>query len=211
VRSLRLRHTAEWDAAVGSREGHYRRDMQSRFTAPRFIVPDNGFVLRRGDGSHLTDIDTAILDTRTGTLGLVQLKWPDIFGLSPKERESRRLNLLKANDWVERVAAWIGGRSAAEVAKALGITRTASDGRPPVLLVIPRYSSRFTLNDPYDARAGWVSWPEVVRLRMEEGRLIDPLLELAARFKAGGSPPAAEQSSEGRYDLKDLVVHLQVA
>jgi hypothetical protein len=208
VRSLRLQHAREWDAAVGSREGHYREDLQSRFPAPRFLVPDNGFILRRGDGSHLTDVDAVILDRRIGTLGLVQLKWPDVFGLSLKERESRRLNLLKANEWVERVAAWINGRSAAEVAKALGITG-ASDS-PPVMLVMPRYAARFTLNDAYDDRAGWVSWPEVVRLMIEEGQLEDPLLELAERFKAGGLPPGRERLSDIQYDLKDLTVRLQI-
>jgi hypothetical protein len=211
VRTLRLRHAGDWDKAVDLREPYFRKDLKNRFGEPRFLVPDRGMILRREDGSHITDIDAAIVDRETGALALVQLKWPDIFGLSPKERESRRLNLLKANEWVDRVSRWIDGRSAGQVAKALGIGGDASGEKMPMLFVIPRYTARFTLNDPLDARAAWVSWPEVARFRIETREHADPLAELAVRFKAGGVLAADDRRSDVTYRLEGLNVKITFA
>jgi hypothetical protein len=211
VRTMRLKHSGDWDKAVDLREAYFRNDIRHRFSEPRFLVPDHGMTLRRADGSQITDIDAAILDRETGALALVQLKWPDIFGLSPKERESRRLNLLKANEWVGRVSQWIDGRPAGQVAKTLGIGGGASDERAPVMLVIPRYTARFTLNNPLDARAAWASWPEVARFRIETGEHADPLAELAARFKAGGTLAARDHRPDVTYRLDGLNVHLTFA
>ena len=210
VRTLRLRHGREWDTAVGGRENYFRTNIQSRFRAPRFVVPDRGFVLRREDGSHLTDVDAAIMDRQTGTLALLQLKWPDIFGLSPRERESRRLNLLKANEWVDRVHSWIGGRTATEIGKALGHGLDASI-REPLLFVIPRYNARFGISTGLDHRAAWVSWSEVMRLRLEEHDLSNPLQTIADRFKAGGALEALDPSAKVVYNLHELEVRLDVA
>jgi hypothetical protein len=208
VRTLRLRHGREWDSVVGRREDYFRVHIRNRFPSPRFVVPQRGFVLRRADGSHLTDVDAAILDRQTGTLALLQLKWPDIFGLSPRERESRRLNLLKANEWVGRVHSWIGGRSAKEIGKALGNGLDASTG-DPLLIVIPRYNARFGLNTGLDDRAAWVSWPEVVRLRTESD-VDNPLETLAHRFCAGGALEPHTPAADVVCNLHELDVRLSI-
>lgn len=166
--------------------------------------------LRRKDGSHITDADAAILDRETGSLALVQLKWPDIFGLSPKERESRRLNLLKANEWVDRTSGWIADRNAKQVAKALGIGDGASELRHPILMVIPRYTAKFTLNDRLDDRACWVAWPEVARMRIEQKQTADPLTELGREFKGGGTLASYDRPEDITYKLRDLDVCLSV-
>jgi hypothetical protein len=165
--------------------------------------------LRREDGSHLTDVDAVILDRETGSLALIQLKWPDIFGLSLKERDSRRLSLLEANEWVDRVSGWVANRNARQVAKTLGIAKEASKSKPPVLMVIPRYAARFTLNDVLDDRACWVAWPEVVRMRIEKPQIADPLAELE-RYKGGGSLGSYDCPEGFTYKLRGLDVHLSV-
>ena len=210
VRTLRLRHPREWDKTVGMRETYFRADLQNHFRPPRFVVLDREFVLRRNDGTHLTDLDAAILDNDAGSLALVQLKWPDIFGMSLRERESRRLNLLKANEWVERVHGWIDGRSAHNVAKVIGLSEGGSRDRPPILLVIPRYNARFTLNDTFDHRAGWISWPELVRSRAEEPMTIDPLVSLFERFRSGGPIANYEAPEDIVYGLRDMEVVISV-
>jgi hypothetical protein len=209
VRTLRLRHTRDWDRAVDQREPCFRNDIKGQFGEPRFLVPDRGMTLRREDGSHITDIDAVILDRKTGSLALVQLKWPDIFGMSPKERESRRRNLLKANEWIDRVAAWIAGRNAKQIAKALGLGESASE-RPPVLIVIPRYTARFTLNDHLDDRACWVAWPEVVRMRVENKEIADPLEELSRALKGGGPLAPYDRPEDITYGLEGLDVCVTV-
>lgn len=210
VRTLRLRHTRDWDKAVDGREVYFREDLRNHFGEPRFHVPDHGMTLRRDDGSHITDVDAAILDRKTGDLALVQLKWPDIYGMSPKERESRRLNLLKANEWVGRVADWTDGRSSRQVAKALGMPDGASESKPPILMVIPRYAARFTLNDRLDERACWVAWPEVARMRIENMEAEAPLSDLERDFKSGGPLPPYNRPEDFIYKLRGLDVCVSV-
>jgi hypothetical protein len=210
VRTLRLRHTRDWDKAVDRRETYFRDDLRHHFDEPRFLVPDHGMTLRRDDGSHITDVDAAILDRETGSLALIQLKWLDIYGMSPRERESRRLNLLKANEWVDRMARWIAERDARQVAKALGMTDGASESKQPLLMVIPRYAARFSLNDCLDDRACWVAWPEVARIRIEKKQAEDPLAELNREFKGGGSLATYDRPEERTYKLRGLDVRVSV-
>ena len=159
---LRLRsgYGKAWDRAVNGREAIFRDDLRSLLPASRYAVAPTGRKLKRPDGSDLTDVDAVVLDRSTGDLVLVQLKWPDIYGRSLSERNSRRLNLLKANDWVDKVHGWIAGRSADEVAQALGLGR--ANPRPPVLLVMARHTAQFSRERGFDHRARWISWPSFV-------------------------------------------------
>lgn len=209
VRTLRLVYRRDWDIAVGGREKDFREDLHVQFPAGRFDVPAKGFVIRRADGSQLTDVDAVIIDNQTGAVGIVQLKWPDAFGLSPRERESRRRNLLEANEWVERVANWIGGRSSGQVCAALGIKGINANTRP-YLMVLSRYATRFTNNDRFDSRAAWLSWPELVRLRATEPDLENPLDEIQKRFLAGGQLVQQPRPPDAFYEIGNLKVHVAV-
>lgn len=179
-RYLRETCRPDWDRAVDLREDIFRTDLATVFPQSRFIIPEHGFKLRRTDGSVITDIDALIIDKQTGDLALVQLKWHDIYGLSLRERESRRRNILKANDWVERVAGWIDGKSANEVASALGL-KTQVSTRPPILYVLARYNARFSGDHIHDGRAIWMGWPEVLAASKQSlPRNLSPLLEIPA-------------------------------
>lgn len=181
-RHLREVYRTDWDHAVDCREAIFRSDLAKVFPPSRFAIPENGFKLRRSNNSVITDIDALILDRETGDLALVQLKWHDVFGLSLRERESRRKNIAKANEWVERVAEWVGDRSSHEVTYALGIKAQASK-RPPILYVIARYGARFSGDHVPDKRAFWMGWPEIqvasTQLRSDEQ---SPLVEIPARI-----------------------------
>jgi hypothetical protein len=133
----------------------------------RYIVPDRGCNLRKSDGSNLTDVDAAVIDRKMGDLCLVQLKWPDIYGRSLAERESRRSNLAKANDWVARVHSWISGRTSAEVCKALQLP--CGGDRPVSLLVLSRHVADFVGATEFDHRAIWTSWPRLAKTVSERG------------------------------------------
>lgn len=165
-RHLRNTYKSDWDRGVDRREAIFRSDLAKAFPEPDFLVPPHGFQLRRPDGSNLTDVDAIVIDRRHGTLVLVQLKWHDIFGLSLPERESRRRNIAKANEWVERVISWINGRTSAELAKALGLNTKASEA-PPTLYVLARYAARFTGERSQDPRASWLGWPEILNVLSE--------------------------------------------
>lgn len=160
LRRLRSDHRKDWDSAVNGREAVFREDLRALLPASRYLVLPTGRKLKRSNGSSITDVDAVILDRSTGDVVLVQLKWPDIYGRSLPERNSRRSNLLQANDWVAKVYEWIAGRSAADIAQHLGIGRAGP--RPPVILVMSRYVARFTRESGFDPRARWISWPSFV-------------------------------------------------
>lgn len=162
-RHLRSTYKHDWDRGVDRREAIFRSDLAKAFPEPDFLVPSHGFQLRRADGSKLTDVDAVVLDRRHGTLVLVQLKWHDAFGFSLPERESRRRNITKANEWTERVISWVDGRTSSQLAKALGLDAKASDS-PPLLYVVARYAARFTGESGQDPRAYWLGWPEIMHV-----------------------------------------------
>jgi hypothetical protein len=183
---VRSEFRPDWDRAVDGREARFRDDLRSLFPAPRYVVPAKGAVLKRPDGSHLTDIDAMVLDRSAGELVLVQLKWPDLHGRSLAERNSRRLNLLKANEWVEKVAGWVDGRSAHDVGAQLGLE--GAGRRPPVLLVLARHAARFAGETGYDRMARWMSWPVLVEAY---GRSPKAGIVSALRRPRGGSQASA--------------------
>jgi hypothetical protein len=162
-RQIKHAYGADWDRAVAGREAEWRQNLRQLLPEPRFIVGE-GRVLRQ-EGRHRTDIDATVIDTQTGTLLILQLKWQDMFRTSPKERRSRASNFLReGGKWVDTVHAWIAGRSSREVAKALNLRRwVVADSREPLLFVLGRYAANFTIDQEYDRRAEWCSWLEFVR------------------------------------------------
>jgi hypothetical protein len=158
---LRNIYRSDWDKGVGGREEIFRNDLRMAFPAPRFLVSQTGFTLRRPNGEKITDIDVIVVDREAGALALVQLKWHDIFGRSLRERNSRMHNLLHANDWVERVSDWVRGRSAADVGAAFNLP-TITGNKEPLLFVLTRHTARFTGATTYDPRAAWLGWAQLL-------------------------------------------------
>jgi hypothetical protein len=173
-RQIRQAYPVDWDRAVASREAGWRLDLRQLLPPPRFIVQERGRLLRDGT-RHRTDIDAIVIDTVTGALLLIQLKWQDMFGSSPKERRSRGSNFLReGSEWVETVNAWVAGRSSREIARALSLTSgNAAGNAAPLLFVLGRYAANFTIDQEYDRRAGWCSWLEFVRELDERRAEID--------------------------------------
>lgn len=175
-RHLRKVHRPDWDRGVDLREVVFRKDLAVAFAEPRFSVPARGYKLRRSDGSILTDVDAVIVDRVSGAVALVQLKWHDVFGHSLAERESRRRNLLQANEWVDRVSHWVDGRDSAVIADELGMPGSGSSA-PPMLYVIARYAARFGGERDQDPRASWLGWYEILHA-LESGEFGDPLVDV---------------------------------
>ncbi|MET4385644.1 hypothetical protein ABIB73_001379 [Bradyrhizobium sp. F1.4.3] len=104
----------------------------------------------------------------------------------------------------------MAGRNAKEVAKALDLGNGAFESKRPILMVIPRYAARFTLNDRLDDRASWIAWPEVARMRIEKKQVVDPLVELDREFRDGGPLAPYDPPEETIYELRELKVRLSV-
>jgi len=207
VWQLKKEFRTDWDRGVEGREAVFRSELERVFPSPRFTIPQRGFPLRRSDGSELTDVDAVIVDRENGSLALVQLKWHDIFGKSLRERNSRRLNLLKANQWVDRVATWVAGRSAGAVAEALNVG-TASADRSPDLLVVTRHASRFTGVDSFDRRAAWLGWAELVHKAMHS-KDADLLSAIARDHTGGGTVESAPAHAPETLQFRGLKVEVK--
>lgn len=197
VRHLREQYRRDWDTAVFAREHRLRKEIATLLPAPRFKVSTTGVELKRPDGSVLTDIDAAIMDTLHGTVALLQIKWHDVFSRSLRERESRRLNMLAAKEWIEKVHGWIADRDSAAVARALGFKNlSAGHSGPPVLVVMTRHAARFSGETSADPRSVWVSWPEFA-LSVRDCSPEADVLRIVANQHARQKYPAVEVQSKG--------------
>lgn len=192
VRHLREHYPRDWDKAVFAREDRLRKEIAALLPSPRFKVSSSGIKLKRPDGSFLTDIDAVILDSQHGTVALLQIKWHDIFSRSLRERESRRLNMLAAKDWIEKVHGWVADRDSAAIAHALGFKHlSASQSGPPVLVVMTRHAARFSGEVSADPRSTWVSWPEFAR-SLRECSLDADVLRIIANQHTPSECPTVE-------------------
>jgi hypothetical protein len=206
---LRSVYRSDWDKGVDGREEIFRTDLRIAFPAPRFLVSQTGFALRRPNGELITDIDAVIVDREVGSLALVQLKWHDIFGRSLRERSSRMRNLLAANIWVERVTEWAAGRSAADIGAALNLGTIAGNNEP-LLFVLTRHTARFTGATTYDPRAPWLGWAQLLPAAQRTG---DPdLLRTIFRHFQGRTetPEPPQEASSVEFHLPDLFVEVIV-
>lgn len=205
-RHLRSVYKSDWDRGVDAREGIFRADLAKAFPEPHFLVPPHGFQLRRPDNSKITDIDAVVLDRRHGTLALVQLKWHDIYGFSLSERESRRRNITKANEWTERVMSWANGRTSSQLAKEFCLASNASD-TPPLLYVVARYGARFTGVTDQDSRASWLAWPEILNVMHSntDGDILSQIPRLVLKQQARFN---LQEERHHEFRFPDLSVHL---
>lgn len=197
VRHLREQYRRDWDKAVSAREDRLRKEIAALLPAPRFKVSTSGVELKRPDGSILTDIDAAIMDRLHGTVALLQIKWHDVFSRSLRERESRRLNMLGAKDWIEKVHGWVADRDSAAVAHAIGFKNlSAGQSGPPVLVVMTRHAARFSGEASADPRSAWASWPEFARSVRECSPDAD-VLRIVANQHTPSEYPVVEVPSDG--------------
>lgn len=203
---LRHAHRKDWDRALDAREKAFRADLAELMNPDRYLVPSHGFNLKRMDGSDLTDVDAAIVDRQSGELCLVQLKWPDIYGRSLAERESRRTNLVKANEWVERVHDWVGKKNSKAACAALSLPH-GSD-RQVALMVLTRHVADFVGANDFDPRATWVSWPRFAKSVMENG---DRDLLSVITGKSRQPVRASGETIVNHYEFSGLSVEVRVS
>lgn len=206
-RHLRKEFRYEWDRAVDGRESIFRADMAALFPPDRYIVLPAGVWLKRSDGTRITDIDAVVLDVKTGSLGLFQLKWQDPFGLSLSERRSRATNIRAAAEWVTRVSDWVDGRDCRETCRALGLP-DHGNSHPPKLFVMSRYIARFTGDEHHDGRATWLGWPELVAF-MRYRQPANPLADIGDAIDQLATEVKFERI-ERVFQLSGLTIELAI-
>ena len=176
VTELKRKYRKEWDKAVNLREAKFQQDIYKLLPAPAYIRGKDNVIVRDGNRTNKTDIDAVLFDKACNCIYLFQLKWFDVFGLRLKERQSKLNNLLKAEEWVDRVNLWVSNVSNRELFSYLGLSKHLPARSVDVrLIVLTRNGARFSGTHKYDERAAWISWPRLCRLVSENKTHPSPL------------------------------------
>jgi hypothetical protein len=182
LRKLKRLYPADWDQWVNHREDLFRNDLIdlfSRFDGLVFLSSAVNIDSAFGG----TDIDALAFDPAARKVGLFQLKWQEPFGSSVRERESRKANFLKANEWVQKVLSWISEKKLPRALRSLGLPDSLVNNIQGILVfVLGRNASHFSGFGQMDCRAAWGSWAHLSRLVESLGDA-DPLQASHDRLK----------------------------
>ena len=175
---LNRRYPQDWDHAVNEREEVFRNELYDLFPTERFGKAKGPRKLKN-ERAIATDIDAAVFDASTGTLGLFQLKWQDPFGTSMRKRNSKMKNFLdETNRWVSTVSAILEENPKA-LANLLGEgSMRKVETKRILLFVIGRHFSHFSGGVYRDPSAAWGTWPQILRLVKESKIGPDPIASL---------------------------------
>ena len=176
---LKRKYPKDYFKWINERESRFRGQLYDLLNQTRFTMVNRSVELNvRG---IRTDIDAAIFDERTKTLGLFQLKWQDKFASDYQARRSRISNMvIKANEWVGKIVTWTSEISPKEVLSSLGIK--GSEINEICVFVIGRYNTVFS-NSTRDERAAWGSWYQVIELVSKMHEVASPLRALSEQLK----------------------------
>ncbi len=214
ARELRRRDAEAYHNAARLREDVFRQDLYALFRDKRFVTSAGPIKLRRDDGGVRTDVDAAVFDRKTGTLGVFELKSQDPFARSAAELARQRDNVLFANRQISGVLAWVNRHGADALLGRVDV-RTAKTFRVQKVspFVLGRFLARFGQGPEPDRRAAWGTWPQVLRLL--DGRPFpaadaNPLASLFARRVSDDPavwPPVEGPPREIAIGAARLVVH----
>jgi len=165
---LRDRHEKDWFRAANERESRWIAELETIFQGSRYNTSGRNLRLR-DEGKDVTDIDFAVLDRKTGELGLFQLKWQHPIGMDNRGRRSTGKNLvLESNRWVQAVCGWLDRYGVEELLRRLSFEGVVS---PSVhMFVLGRYQVHITGFDSRDSRATWSDWGHFRRAKVEGHR-----------------------------------------
>lgn len=208
VAELRRKYRNDWDKAVNLREAKFQQDLCTLLPEKNYIRGRENVLIRRSVGDTETDIDAAYFEKSSNCLYLFQLKWLDVFAYGLRERQSKLTNLLKARKWIEQVSQWVTNTVREEILSRLGLKglEVASDSFEVRLVVLTRFSARFSGSHEYDERAAWLSWPRLCRLMHENEGSVSPLAAAWLLAKEDGKAVERQSDSCNKYVFPGLQV-----
>lgn len=214
VRELRRRDPEGYHNAAHAREITFRNDLYALFQDKRFVTSEGRIRLRHDTGNLRTDIDAAVFDRKTGTLGIFELKSQDPFARSAAALARQRDNMLYANRQVSGVLDWVKRYGADEIARRIDPRLLKTSRVHKVYpFVLGRYLAQFRDGPRPDPRASWSTWPGVLRVLDDhplDGKDANPIASLHARLSNGTTRTHEVTDHAPRaIDLGDarLVVH----
>ena len=205
---LYRRYRKDWDRAVDVREEDFRKELNDLFSAERFAKAERPLKLRI-EGSVATDIDAALFDKATGTLGLFQLKWQDPFGTSMRKRNTKMKNFLVETDqWVSTVSSILQETSEVLNHQLGDRTVRVQDTKRVHLFVIGRHFSHFSGEASRDSGAAKGTWPQVLRLFKDSHVGSDPITWLHEMLREQ-SPSLKLPVTVEAYEMKMGEYHIK--
>jgi hypothetical protein len=214
TRELKRRATPEYHNTAYLRELVFRKDLYALFQDKRFVTSAGRIALRRETGDVRTDIDAVVFDRKTGTLGFFELKSQDPFARSTAELMRQRDNVLYANRQISGVLTWLK-RHGPDALLSRVDSRTAKMFRVQKIypFVLGRYLIHFSDGPEPDRRAGWGTWPQLLRLLDGQPFRAGDANPLASHFTRLTNdvplirPPAADPAREIVIGATRLTVH----
>jgi hypothetical protein len=163
-------------------------------------------------GEARTDLDAHIIDRKTGTLGVFELKAQDPFARSAEERQRQRDNFFHANRQVSAILEWVQRRGADDLLIRFD-ERDAKRFRVQKVhvFVLGRYLAHFSGGPEPDRRAAWGSWPQVLQIA-ESGALDpesrNPIGTLFARLRDAAPLTAPTNAESQMIAVGDFRLHI---
>jgi len=186
-RELKRKFRSDYDKAVNRREDRFRKELFLFFQDKRIIKIPRGINISF-DGIK-TDIDAVVFDSKTGTLGIFQLKWQDPFGKDMTERYSRMSNLFpKANEWVTKMKFWATNNTSKTIFNSLQINKQLKEKveiKEICCFVISRNQMNFTGMEIVDETVAWSSWHQLIESQAKiKTDIDDPIREMFVKIKS---------------------------
>lgn len=186
-RELKRKYRSDYDKAVNRREDRFRKELFMFFPDERIIkIPREVNISSNG---IKTDIDAVVFDSKTGTLGIFQLKWQDPFAKDMTERYSRMSNLFpKANEWVDKMKRWATNSTSKTIINSLQINKFLKEKKEVkeiYCFVISRNQMNFTGMEISDNTVAWSSWHQLIEAQARiKTDFDDPIREMFVKIKS---------------------------
>ena len=165
MRELKRKYSYEYHTASQVREEMFRQDVYTLFADKRFVKSAGHVELRGTKGTLTTDVDALIFDRKTGTLALFELKSQDPFAYSPQERIRQRDYFYSASRQVIASSEWVKRNGANALLSRLDSAQIKRlKAQNVYIFVLGRYLAHFFDGPPFDSRATWGTWSQVLRL-----------------------------------------------
>ncbi len=165
MRELKRKYSYEYHTASQLREEVFRQDVYALFADKRFVKSAGHVELRGTKGTLTTDVDALIFDRKTGALALFELKSQDPFAYSSQERIRQRDYFYGASKQVVATSEWVKRNGANALLNRLDPAQVKRlKAQNVYIFVLGRYLAHFFDGPPFDARAAWGTWSQVLRL-----------------------------------------------
>ncbi len=207
TRELKRKYSYAYHNASQLREEIFRQDLYALFADRRFVKSAGGVELRGATGKLATDVDALIFDRKTGALALFELKSQDPFSYSSQERLRQRDYFYSAGKQVIASSEWVKRNGANALLSRLDSTQVKRlKAQNVYIFVLGRYLAHFFDGPPFDARARWGTWSQVLRLVNGKAFDANDANPIQSLFNRLGSDAPVVLTDKAMPDVQEITI-----